>query len=214
MSKLIVFMSKAPIGERSHKVYVTNFDSIEDFHQQTQNTIMEAQSHSAKPRSDEMGLSLPLGSKAQTQGEKEDHPFPDLTTFTQMLEKLPVNLSTPDDTPNITIEAVLKFDNIPPGRDLIEVISAIYYVCSQHGLVDGVEIKHGQCTMDVLSNPEEILDPKTFDWNIPKLINEYMQVLWLTTFMDFKPDGSPYPDNLAGGGAGEDIVRKEEVTVA
>ena len=167
MSQLIVFVSKAPVGERSHKVYVTNFESVEDFHRDLRETITEGH---------------------------EDFPVLDLETFTQKLEELPVNLSTPDDTPNVTIEAVLKFDNIPPGRDLVEVVSAIYYVCSQHGLVDGIEIKRGRATMDVLSDPDEILDPKTFDWNIRKLINQYRQVLWLSTFMDFRSDGSPYPD--------------------
>ncbi len=169
MSQFIVFLSKAPVGQRSDKVYVSHYDSVEKLHHDMQETIKEI---------------------------KEDYPFPDLATFTQMLEKLPVNLSTPGDTPNITIEVILRFVNVPTGRSVVEVVSAIYYACSQVGLVDGLEIKRGRHMMAVLTSPEEVLDPKTFDWNIPKLISSYRNVMWLTSFLDFHEDGtvaSVYP---------------------
>ncbi len=169
MAQLIVFMSKAPVGQRSDKVYVSYYDTVAELHHDIQETITEV---------------------------KEDYPVPDLATFTQMLENLPVNLSTPGDTPNVTIEVILRFENVPVGRNVVEVVSAIYYACSQTGLVDGLEIKRGRHMMAVLTSPEEVLNPKTFDWNIPKLISSYRNVLLLTSFLDFHEDGTVASDSV------------------
>ena len=162
MPRLIVFMAKEELGSN---VYVSNFNSVEELCQFLQVLIGEAD---------------------------ENHPRPDLATVTQMLEKVPVTLMLPKIIGNITIEAVIKFENIPNGRSLDEIIGAMYYACGQLSLLDGVGIKYGKHTLRVLSDPKEALDPKTFNWNISELIHDYVAMLWISSFFDFHPVGSLY----------------------
>jgi hypothetical protein len=108
----------------------------------------------------------------------------DLETLTQKLENLPVHIKKPK-SPHITIETILRFDNVPEGHDdVVEIVSATYYSSSRFRLVNGTEIKRGTAIMSILTDPKEILHPKTLDWNIPKLINSFNNVLWLGVFLD------------------------------
>jgi len=161
-------MSKRPIGKPSKRVYIECFDSMRNFY-------------------DTMVCAI-----------KEDDPdfkCMDFETLTQKLENLPVCIKKPK-PPNITIETILTFDNVPEGHDVVEIVSAIYYSCSRFHLVNGMEIKRGTSIMNILTNPKEILDPKTFDWNIPKLINSFNSVLWLGVFLDMAGSKDIRPDSL------------------
>jgi len=168
MSQLVVFISKRPIGRTSKKVWIAGFDSVKDFHDDVIKSMQE---------------------------DYPDFKFMDLDTFTKKLENLPVRIKLAK-APHMTIESILKFDNVPEGRNVTEIVSAMYYACSRYHLVKGNEIKRGKSITSILRDPDEILDPKTFDWNIPKLIKDFGGVLWLCAFMDMKQNGDLYPDSM------------------
>lgn len=118
----------------------------------------------------------------------------DIAEFSAKLSTLPFHIDIPNSI-GITIEFVLRFDNVPFGRDVIEIVSAIYYAATRHELVEGMEIKRGPAITDVLVNPKEVLNPAEFDWNIPKFTRDLSNVFLISVFLDFDEEGETSPSS-------------------
>lgn len=94
----------------------------------------------------------------------------------------------------IQMRAILLFENVPKGRHVIEIVSAINFVACENHLIYGANIKYTPSIFDVVSSPHEVINPETFNWNIPALLSTLRNVLGLLRFLDFAGNGQLYPD--------------------
>lgn len=102
-----------------------------------------------------------------------------------------------DDGVILQMRAILLFDNVPRGRHVIEIVSAINFAAAQHDLIYKGAIRYSPGVFEVVSTPNECIDPTRFDWDIPALITSLRNVLCLVYFLDFKDNDQLHPEVMA-----------------
>jgi hypothetical protein len=153
--QIIVFLSRIN-PDKSGNISIFSYNSIDDFY-----------------------------NEFKSAAEEQNHNFISFNDFKQMTHSLPANLVVHTEL-TITIHCIHEFHDVPNGRHVTEIVSAIYYSCAMNGLIgsDNTDIKCGVHVMNVLMNPNEILNPLTFNWDIPKLIDMFKNTLSFSAWLD------------------------------